>query len=194
MTFRLAGVLCLIGAAAACSHNSETAKDPSYESEPARASAEPTLTPASLDAERTARADTTPAPVTPLPSNDEAPADTRGPLIADTKGAGTNDFKNDAPKPDNTEVNERDRNAAAQTPLDQKENQTDLKITQQIRKAVMGDDTLSFTAKNVKIITASGKVTLRGPVKTDAERSSIEAAARRIAGVTQVDNQIEVKK
>jgi len=137
----------------------------------------------------------------------EAPADTRGPLIADTKGTGPNDFKADSPgtnsadpapaagtQPDNTKVNERDRNAAALTPGDQKENQSDLKITQQIRQAVMANDSLSFTAKNVKIITAGGKVTLRGPVKTAEERSSIEAAARRIAGVTQVDNQIEVKK
>jgi osmotically-inducible protein OsmY len=57
----------------------------------------------------------------------------------------------------------------------------------------MKDDSLSFTAKNVKIITVSGKVTLRGPVKTTQERAAIEAAARRIAGATQVDNQIEVK-
>ncbi|RYZ06193.1 MAG: BON domain-containing protein [Myxococcales bacterium] len=78
--------------------------------------------------------------------------------------------------------------------MDQKENQTDLKITQQIRQSVMADGSLSFTAKNVKIITAGGKVTLRGPVKTDAERSAIEAAARKVAGVSQVDNQIEVKK
>jgi hypothetical protein len=96
--------------------------------------------------------------------------------------------------PDNTKVNERDRSSAAVTPLDQRENATDLDITQQIRKAVMADDTLSFTAKNVKIITAGGKVTLRGPVKTDAERNAIDAAARKVAGVTQVDNQIEVKK
>jgi len=57
----------------------------------------------------------------------------------------------------------------------------------------MKDDSLSFTAKNVKIITVDGKVTLRGPVKSEAERSAIEAAARRVAGAAQVDNQLEVK-
>ncbi|MDF3070308.1 MAG: hypothetical protein K0R38_5909 [Polyangiaceae bacterium] len=209
MSFRLAAVLCLTGALAACSHNSETAKDPSYV-EPAQASTDPTMTPASLDNTGTARSDNAAlAPTTPAPSRTEGPADTRAPLVADTKGTSTNDYKSsDAPsttpppaaatnpgtQPDNTKVNERDRNAAALTPTDQKENQTDLKITQQIRQNVMADGTLSFTAKNVKIITAGGKVTLRGPVKTDAERSAIEAAARKVAGVSQVDNQIEVKK
>lgn len=202
MSIRLAAVLCLTGAVAACSHNSETAKDPTYV-EPAQASADPTMTPASLDTAGTARAEGTAA--TPTPSRNEAPADTRGALVADTKGAGANDYKADAPanntaspapgaQPDNTKVNERDRSSAALTPTDQRENETDLKITQQIRKNVMADDTLSFTAKNVKIITAGSKVTLRGPVKTDAERSAIEAAARKVAGVAQIDNQIEVKK
>jgi hyperosmotically inducible protein len=58
----------------------------------------------------------------------------------------------------------------------------------------MADSTLGFNAKNVKIITQGGKVTLRGPVSSDQERATVEAAAKRIAGDTQVDNQIEVKK
>jgi len=95
--------------------------------------------------------------------------------------------------PDNTKVNKRDNDSAALTPMDQGNGQSDLKITQQIRQAVMADGSLSFTAKNVKIITVKGKVTLRGPVNNDTERSAIEAAARKVAGA-QVDNQIEVKK
>lgn len=95
--------------------------------------------------------------------------------------------------PDNTRVNKRDANSAALTPVDQGNGDIDLRITQQIRQAVMADNSLSFTAKNVKIITLNGSVTLRGPVNTAAERSAIEAAARRVAGA-QVDNQIEVKK
>lgn len=208
MSFRLAALLCLTGAVAACSHNSETAKDPTYV-EPSQASAEPSMTPASLDNSGTTRSDTALTPTTPSSSGTDAAADTRAPLVADTKGTGSSDYKSDAPgaatapsnhptghgaQPDNTKVNERDRNAAALTPTDQRENQTDLKITQQIRQNVMADGKLSFTAKNVKIITAGGKVTLRGPVKTAEERSAIEAAARKVAGVSQVDNQIEVKQ
>jgi hyperosmotically inducible protein len=78
--------------------------------------------------------------------------------------------------------------------MDQGGSESDRKITQQIRQAVVNDGSLSFTAKNVKIITVDGKVTLRGPVKTEQERAAIEAAAKRIAGAAVVDNQIEVKK
>jgi osmotically-inducible protein OsmY len=96
--------------------------------------------------------------------------------------------------PDNTKVNKRDANASALTPMDQGNNRTDLDITQQIRQAVMADGSLSFNAKNVKIITVKGKVTLRGPVKSEQERAAIESAAKKVAGDANVENQIEVKK
>jgi len=124
-------------------------------------------------------------PPTPDPPNPVAPT---SPASADTK----KDVA--AAPPDNTKVNKRDVGSGSLTPMDQKENQTDLQITQRIRKAVVGDGSLSFTAKNVKIITANGKVTLRGPVKSDEERGAIEAAAVRVAGAGNVDDQIEVKK
>jgi osmotically-inducible protein OsmY len=66
-------------------------------------------------------------------------------------------------------------------------------VTQQIRRAVVGDDSLSTMAKNVKIITTDGVVTLRGPVQSSHERAAIEAKARQFAGINQVDNQLEVK-
>jgi len=94
---------------------------------------------------------------------------------------------------DNTRTNDRDRHGAV-TPMDQGGSEAERKITAMIRKAVVADKSLSFTAKNVKIITIGGKVTLRGPVKTDGERAAIEAQARKTPGVTDVDNQIEVKK
>jgi osmotically-inducible protein OsmY len=100
----------------------------------------------------------------------------------------------DAVQPDNTKVNERDRSSAALTPMDQGNNESDLKLTQSIRQAIMADKALSFTAKNVKIITKDGKITLRGPVKTADERAAIEADARKAAGGSPIDNQIEVKK
>jgi hyperosmotically inducible protein len=104
-----------------------------------------------------------------------------------TPPAGTN--------PDNSRVNTRDRSSAALTPMDQGGSEADRKITQQIRQDLMKDGSLSFTAKNVKVITINGKVTLRGPVKTEAERTAIEAAARRAAGGGgQVDSQLEISK
>ena len=97
-----------------------------------------------------------------------------------------------SPDADNSAVNQRDRSGTTLTPMDQGTSQADRTMTMQIRQAVMHDKTLSFTAKNVKIITLNGKVTLRGAVKTEAERSAIEAAARNVAGGAQVDSQIEV--
>lgn len=97
-------------------------------------------------------------------------------------------------EPDNTGINKRDKSSAALTPMDQGNGDGDLKLTQDIRKAVMADSSLSFTAKNVKIITAKGKVTLRGPVKTDHERQVIGDQARKIAGAANVDDQLEVTK
>jgi osmotically-inducible protein OsmY len=100
----------------------------------------------------------------------------------------------DGPNADNTQRNERDRDSSAITPIDQGNNESDLKITQQIRQAVMSDKSLSFNAKNAKIITVNGKVTLRGTVATDGERTAIGNAAARVVGPTQVDNLLEVKK
>jgi osmotically-inducible protein OsmY len=92
----------------------------------------------------------------------------------------------------NTATNERDREGALPTPLDQSNNEADLRITQQIRQAIVNDAALSMTADNVKIITVGGKVTLRGPVKTQAEKEAIVAKAQQVAGTTQVEDQLEV--
>jgi hyperosmotically inducible periplasmic protein len=98
-----------------------------------------------------------------------------------------------ATAPDNTGRNVRDRGGATMTPGDQSESEADRTVTQQIRRAVVADDSLSTIAKNVKIITTDGVVTLRGPVQSPHEKEAIEAKARQFAGINQVDNQLEVK-
>jgi osmotically-inducible protein OsmY len=95
---------------------------------------------------------------------------------------------------DNTDKNERDRSGETKTSGDQSESPEDIKITAGIRRAVVADKSLSMTAKNVKIITAEGVVTLRGPVNTDAEKTKIAELAKKNAGKAKVDNQLEVKK
>lgn len=95
--------------------------------------------------------------------------------------------------PDNTGRNVRDRGGATLTPGDQSETQVDRTLTQQIRQAVVADKSLSTTAKNVKIITVNGVVTLRGPVNSPQEKETIEATAQHIAGTNSVDNQLEIK-
>ena len=95
---------------------------------------------------------------------------------------------------DNSRKNMRDRNDATRTPGDQGNSPADRDLTQQIRKAlVSGTNDYSMTAKNVKIVTASGKVTLRGPVNTAAEKMGIAAIAKNVAGEGNVDDQLEVK-
>lgn len=95
---------------------------------------------------------------------------------------------------ENTKLNERDRNPAAKTPFDQGNSAAETDLTAAVRKAVVGDEALSTNAKNVKIITNGTKVTLRGPVNSEQEKKTIESLAKRTAGVTEVDNQIEVKE
>ena len=99
-----------------------------------------------------------------------------------------------AVKPDNTGVNVRDRDASSvKTPIDQNENQTDVDITANIRKQVV-DTKMSVDAQNVKIITQDGKVTLRGPVKSQEEKKRIEEIAHAVAGANNVDSQLEVEQ
>jgi hyperosmotically inducible periplasmic protein len=93
---------------------------------------------------------------------------------------------------DNTAKNERDRNAGTKTAGDQSENEVDRKITQEVRKSIVADDKLSTSAQNVKIITNDGQVTLRGPVKTAEEKKAIESKAKQVAGVKNVENQLEI--
>ena len=97
-------------------------------------------------------------------------------------------------KPDNTATNERDRSGETKTSGDQLNSSADLKTTQAIRQALMKDDELSMTAKNIKVITANGHVTLRGPVKTAHEKAKIDQLAKSAAGGAQIDNQLDVKE
>lgn len=93
---------------------------------------------------------------------------------------------------DNTGTNVRDRNNATKTSGDQSESEGDRTISQNIRQSITADDSLSTNGKNVKIITVDGVVTLRGPVKSEAEKTNIVAKAQQIAGVKSVENQLEI--
>ena len=94
---------------------------------------------------------------------------------------------------DNTAKNERDRSGDTKTSGDQSNSPEDIKITAAIRRALVGDKSLSMTAKNVKIITVNGVVTLRGPVNNAQEKATIAKLARSAAGKAKIENQIEVK-
>ena|SRR5947209_19835420 len=100
---------------------------------------------------------------------------------------------NTAVQPDNTKVNQRDRNANERTADQQKENRSDRDITQQIRRAIVQDKDLSTYAHNVKIITQDGMVTLKGPVRSEEEKKAIESKAAEVAGGDKITSQLEVK-
>jgi hyperosmotically inducible protein len=97
-------------------------------------------------------------------------------------------------QPDNTKVNERDRNAAEATADQQKSNAADMKTTQSIRRSILADKSLSSYAHNIKIISQNGVVTLKGPVKSDAEKAAIITKAVAVTGsADRVTDQISVK-
>jgi hyperosmotically inducible protein len=95
---------------------------------------------------------------------------------------------------ENTERNVRDKDNTTLTPEDQKETESDIKITAAIRQAVVKNKSLSANAQNVKIITRNGVVTLRGPVESKIESKKIKKIAKHTLGVLKVDNQLEIKK
>ena len=95
--------------------------------------------------------------------------------------------------PNNSAVNARDRAPGAMTAGEQSNAKSDVNLTREIRRAVMKDHSLSMLAHNVKIVTANGSVTLRGPVKTEKEKDVIASKAQQIAGADKVNNQLEVE-
>jgi hyperosmotically inducible protein len=94
--------------------------------------------------------------------------------------------------PDNSAQNQRDRDHQTLTPIDQSNKPADLETTRNIRRALVKDDRLSTEAKNVKIITVDGAVTLRGPVKTPQEKAAIMAKAAQVAGDAKINNELQV--
>ena len=99
-----------------------------------------------------------------------------------------------ATSPDNTKMNAQDRDKAAPTADQQKDNRSDLEITQQIRQSLAKDKSLSSYGHNVKVITQNGQVTLKGPVRSDDEKKAIEAKATEVAGENKVTSELNIKQ
>ena len=94
--------------------------------------------------------------------------------------------------PDNTRTNTADRAKNTATADQQKNNVSDRELTRQIRKALTADKPLSTYAHNVKVVSQGGEVTLRGPVRSEAEKQRIEAKAIELAGTGHVKNEITI--
>lgn len=97
------------------------------------------------------------------------------------------------PAQDNTKVNERDRAKTAKTADQAKNSASDRELMQKIRKSLMDDKDLSTYAHNVKVIATDGKVTLKGPVRSEEEKKSVEQKATEVAGAGNVTNQLTIK-
>ena len=109
-----------------------------------------------------------------------------GPVFSQTADA--------PPKTDNSAVNKRDRKTGATTADQQKMNAADRDLTAKIRRSVMADKSLSTYAKNVKIVSQDGTVTLKGPVRSDEEVKSIVSKAVGITNnAAKVINQMSVE-
>ena len=93
---------------------------------------------------------------------------------------------------DNTKINERDRSPDQLTAGQQSETKEDREMTQKIREAIMDDKSLSTNARNVKVITVGGMVTLKGPVRSEEEKRTIEAIAGRVAGKDKITSEIGI--
>ena len=73
-----------------------------------------------------------------------------------------------------------DQREARITPLDQSEAAGDVETTRRIRQAIMQDESLSFRAKNVTIVTNGDRVVLTGRVNTRAEADRIKDIAQSV--------------
>jgi osmotically-inducible protein OsmY len=107
-------------------------------------------------------------------------------LTAQTSGQAT--------APDNTKVNKQDRNKGELTADQAKENPSDRELMRKVRRAIVSDKSLSTYAHNVKIIAQQGKVTLKGPVRSEEEKKAVESkAAEAAGGADRITSEITVK-
>ncbi|MET0790400.1 MAG: BON domain-containing protein [Polyangiaceae bacterium] len=213
LTLLLIGPLAIAAAACASNNTAPAASSATVAQATDEPNRGPDFAPASNDglatasgATQRARSTTQPAPNLKPAAEPNANAESKGtwgsgaegtsginPTTGNAAAAPADRSSEPGTNADNSRVNRRDSGGATLTPMDQGPSEADRKITRDIRQAVMSDSSLSFTAKNVKIITVDGKVTLRGPVKTAAERSAIEATARKVVGNgALVESQLEL--
>jgi hyperosmotically inducible protein len=94
--------------------------------------------------------------------------------------------------PDNTKTNQRDKDQSKATAGQQKNNKSDVEITREIRRSLTQDKSLSTYAKNIKVITQHGNVTLRGPVRSAEDKAAVEAKANEVAGADHVKSELQI--
>jgi hyperosmotically inducible protein len=95
--------------------------------------------------------------------------------------------------PDNTQANRPGATPDAARADQQGQSDRDRELARKIRRAIVTDKSLSTYAHNVKIIARDGKVTLKGPVRSEEEKNTITAKATQIAGASNVKDDMTIK-
>jgi hyperosmotically inducible periplasmic protein len=113
-------------------------------------------------------------------------------LLSTALMAGPQPRQDSSQQPDNTKTNKRDRDKNSPTADRQRLNPTDRDLAKRIRASIVDDKSLSTYAHNIKILAQDGKVTLKGPVRSDDEKNAIAAKATEIAGTGNVIDELEV--
>lgn len=95
--------------------------------------------------------------------------------------------------PDNTGMNRANRNSDQTTADQQQPDRSDRSLTEQIRRSITADKNLSTNAHNVKVVTRGGQVTLKGLVRSENEKRTVEAKAAEVAGEDKVTSELTIK-
>ena len=105
----------------------------------------------------------------------------------------SNTGKTATPDADNTRMNKADQKNTQPTAQNQSNEKADREPAAAVRKAIVRDKSLSTNAHNVKVVAKDGTVTLRGPVRSDDEKTKVSQLTRQVEGVSNVDDQLLVK-
>lgn len=91
-----------------------------------------------------------------------------------------------------TDANGQQNGADTRGVADSDDNGGDIKVSQDVRQALMKDSSLSANAQNISVITNEGVVTLKGNVNSAKDKANVESVVKKVAGVKSVDNQLNV--
>ncbi len=98
------------------------------------------------------------------------------------------------PDIDFSAISMRDDAGAAILAAEEGNDKSDLRIARALREAINDDKVLASLGQNIRIESRNGEVTLRGPVNNDAQRLRLAQLALNTAGVTGVNNELDVKR
>lgn len=114
-------------------------------------------------------------------------------LSAQTQTPSSSSSSTSATSSDNTRVNQQDRSGKTMTPFSQPNDKADIQLLAAVRRAVVNGNS-SADARNIKIMAVDGNVTLRGVVKNEDEKASVETIVKGVRGVNSLDDQLTLKQ